>query len=164
LFQASSHWEQFEAGQTVAALPGRIGNYDEFIAEGWRPDFVGMTLRVYDPRSGLWSIFWLSNRGDGIDPANGTLTAPVVGRFEGDRGLFEGSDQLQGRPIRVRFEWRRIDPDRASWQRSFSADGGATWETNWTMQLTRERPADRRGAVTFDTYAAIPSGAKFASW
>ncbi len=130
-------WEQFEAQSQVRALPGGIGNLDEFTAPGWRPGYTGMTLRVYSPQGGRWSLYWLNNRDGGLDPATGHLQPPVVGSFQGDTGLFEGDDQFHGRPIKVRFTWRRVDATHAHWEQAFSADGGRQWETNWTMDLTR---------------------------
>jgi hypothetical protein len=29
-------------------------------------------------------------------------------------------------------------PDACRWEQAYSADGGKTWETNWTMEFSRE--------------------------
>jgi len=42
---------------------------------------------------------------------------------------------LNGRPIAIRFTWRPAVNPR--WEQAFSADGGATWETNWEMEFVR---------------------------
>ncbi|MCE9576880.1 MAG: hypothetical protein K8W52_27285 [Deltaproteobacteria bacterium] len=60
------------------------------------------------------------------------------GEFVGDHGEFYGDDEDGGRPVRVRFRWSRLGPDRAHWEQAFSPDGEA-WETNWTMDFTRAR-------------------------
>jgi hypothetical protein len=39
--------------------------------------------------------------------------------------------------VRVRFKWTHDTPATARWEQAFSADDGATWETNWIMQMTR---------------------------
>ncbi len=135
--QGCDDWEAFTAVARVQPLPGGVANFDTLVAEDWRPGWVGMTMRVYNPVTGLWSIYWVTNEGGGIDPATGVLGAPVVGRFDGDEGLFEGEDLLDGRPVRVRFHWRRLGPAAAHWAQSFSADGGRSWEVNWEMAFER---------------------------
>lgn len=135
--QDSNEWETFKATNHAHLLPGGIGNYDEFLPVGWRPGFVGMSLRAFNPQTQAWSIFWLTNRDGGIDAKTHGLQPPVVGRFEGDTGLFYGDELWEGRPIKVRFEWTRLGPDAARWQQAFSADGGKSWEVNWVMELKR---------------------------
>lgn len=151
--QGNDEWETFEATSTVQCLPGGVANFDTLVAEAWRPGWVGMSLRVYNPSTALWSIHWITNDGGGIDAATGQLEAPVVGRFEGDEGLFEGDDELDGRPIRVRFRWTRQGPDAARWEQAFSADAGRSWETNWVMDFERiptSHPLPSRVPPAFD--------------
>jgi len=134
--QGSTTWETFEAHGRAQPLPGGIGNYDDFLPVNWRPGFVGMSLRAYNPATQSWSIYWLDNQTGGLD-ANGQLLPPVVGGFTDGVGVFEGDDTLEGRPIRVRFIWSEITPTSARWEQAFSPDGGLTWETNWIMRMTR---------------------------
>jgi hypothetical protein len=58
---------------------------------------------------------------------------PVVGEFHDGVGLFLAKDTLNGVPIIVRFKWIASDPKQPRWEQAFSADNGASWETNWTM-------------------------------
>ncbi len=134
-----SPWESFTATNSVHALPGGIGNYDEYRPQQWRPGFVAMTLRVFDPVTGRWSIYWLTNRDGGLDPATGMLAPPVVGRFEHGEGVFYGEEQYKGRTAKVRFTWLPGDGRHARWEQAFSFDQGATWRTNWIMEFTRAR-------------------------
>ena len=133
---ASTEWETFEATAHARALPGGIGNYDDFIAEKWRPGFVGMSFRVFSPISKKWSIYWLDNKTGGLDPA-GRLTVPVVGEFKDGVGVFTGDDEFEGKPIIVRYIWSNITASSARWEQAFSADGGKSWEINWVMNQTR---------------------------
>lgn len=135
--QGCLDWEHFESTGTVQKLPGGMANFDTLVAPTWRPGWVGQTFRVFDPVAARWSIHWLTNEGAGIDPATGHLAVPVVGGFEGDEGGFEAVEAVDGRPVRVRFLWQRLGPDAARWQQAFSADDGATWETNWVMDFER---------------------------
>ncbi|MFO1338876.1 MAG: hypothetical protein U1F53_11705 [Burkholderiaceae bacterium] len=134
---AEADWETFDTELDAVKLPDGIGNADRFVAPAWRPGYVGSTLRVFNPRSGLWSLYSFDTRGNGFDEATSALLAPVVGRFHGDEGVFEGPDDFHGRPIRVRYHWTRTGPDSATWAQSFSADGGKTWEVNWTCEHHR---------------------------
>lgn len=133
----SNEWETFDAHLHVQRLPGKIGNFDEWVAEKWRPGFVGMALRVFNPTTNLWSIYWLTNVDGGLDGKSGQLTPPVVGKFQGDVGVFEGPDLFEGKPIRVRFVWTHLDADHAKWEQAFSADDGHTWEINWKMDMRK---------------------------
>ncbi|MEQ1595029.1 MAG: hypothetical protein ABL985_08010 [Casimicrobium sp.] len=135
--EGSDAWETFEATQRCQPLPGGIGNYDNFIAESWRPGYVGMSLRIFNPTTRRWSIYWLNNRDGGIDAATGALSVPVVGEFQNGVGVFEADDVFGGKPIRVRYTWSHISDTSARWQQAFSVDRGQTWEVNWIMEMTR---------------------------
>ena len=128
---ACDEWVEFEATSRVHPILGGSGHVDEMSVPA-PPDgepFEGFTLRLFDPAAGTWSIWWSSTR------APGRLDPPVVGRFTGDRGVFECDDVVGGHTVRVRFEWSRADPLSPTWRQSFSYDSGATWKLNWTMVL-----------------------------
>lgn len=135
--QGCTEWESFAATQHNLALPGNIGNFDDFIAESWRPGFVGLSLRLFNPQTNLWSIYWLDNQTGGLNAA-GNLQPPVVGKFEEGTGVFEGDDVLDGHAIRVRYTWSAITARSARWEQAMSGDGGQTWEMNWRMDFERD--------------------------
>jgi hypothetical protein len=130
--QQCTEWQEFEAWQEVRPVLGGIANVDRLVAvfPDGRP-LEGMTLRIFNPRTRLWSLYWVDDRGCELQP-------PVVGRFENGRGTFHGADELDGKPIRIVFHWTDITPTSARWEQAFSPDGGKTWETNWRMTMTRE--------------------------
>ena len=101
----------------------------------WK-DFVGVTVRTYDPKTGLWRLYWVDNRFSA-----GVIQPPVVGSFHGNVGIFEGRDTFNGRPIVIRFTWT-VNPRgsrvAAKWNQAFSADGGKTWETNWYNEFIHD--------------------------
>ncbi|NUU20709.1 MAG: hypothetical protein HOV68_04205, partial [Streptomycetaceae bacterium] len=78
LFADRDEWEEFPGRATVRPLLGGLGNIDEitFPTHGW----AGTTLRLYDLATRKWSIHWASSRTGRLDP-------PVVGGFDGDRGV-----------------------------------------------------------------------------
>lgn len=135
-FAGSNDWESFTARQTNRPLPAGIGNYDDFVAADWRPDFVGMSLRVFNPVTQLWSIYWLDNQTGGLN-SQGQLNPPVVGKFEAGIGTFTGDDVIDGRPVKVRYVWSNISANTAHWEQAMSLDGGKSWEVNWKMAMTR---------------------------
>ncbi|HTE49707.1 MAG TPA: hypothetical protein VK698_02455 [Kofleriaceae bacterium] len=131
--EGCTEWLEFEALQDAHLILGGLGNIDSFTA----PDFpggpvIGMTLRLFDPRTRLWSIYWADDRSVELQP-------PMVGRFENGRGLFHGDETFAGKPIKVRFLWSDLPPDAARWEQAFSTDGGATWEVNWVMEFSYDR-------------------------
>ncbi|SCG68336.1 hypothetical protein [Micromonospora inositola] len=122
-------WYEFPGVTRCWSVLGGAGNVDEvtFPTQG----FSGVTLRLHDPASDEWSLYWASSR-------SGLSLPPVVGRFGPDgRGVFTAEETYQGTPIVVRYLWSDITATTARWEQAFSVDGGGTWETNWTADFTR---------------------------
>lgn len=146
----SREWADFVTCDEGGPLPGGIGDTDYWKASYWK-DFVGVTVRTYDPKTGLWRIYWVDNKFSA-----GVIDPPVVGKFVGNVGIFEGRDTYNGTPVLVRFTWtvnptaaqtgadweRAANPKGArvvaKWQQAFSADGGTTWETNWYNEFIQD--------------------------
>ena len=125
-------------GTTVVThLLGGRANLVELEAEGPRGPFRGLSLRLYDPRAGTWSLHF-------ANAANGQLVAPTVGGFHDGRGEFFSDETLDGKPIRVRLVISDITPASCRFEQAFSADGGKTWETNWIAIDTRVGAAPAR--------------------
>src|SRR3954447_21924111 len=130
---AEGLWDEFPATCTVSMCVDGLVQLDHYDA----PDFPGrghvkaVTVRAYDATEDTWSIIWLCNYAQpDFDP--------MVGRWDGDTGLFFATTQdADGSPLDVRFAWSRDGDDRARWEQAFSFDGRATWDVNWTMDMTR---------------------------
>ena len=133
LVEPDSGWVEFYAEVEAAPILGGVGNIDTYKAPDFpgRPGFEGFTLRLFEPETGLWRIWWASSIG------GGQLDEPVVGRFEDGVGVFECDDVVEEVPLRVRYTWKDIAADSVTWEQSFSFDAGATWDTNWIMRSTR---------------------------
>ena len=133
LTQGDDEWIQFEATSEARPIVGGAGNIDTYSAPDFpgRPGFEGFTLRLFEPATGLWRIWWASSIGDGL------LDEPVVGRFEDGVGIFECDEVIDGILLRVRYTWTVETWDSLRWQQSFSFDGGESWDTNWVMESTR---------------------------
>jgi hypothetical protein len=53
-------------------------------------------------------------------------------------GVFECDDHFEGQPIRVQYQWTRVDANHARWQQSFLPNGSNAWEANWTAEFARK--------------------------
>jgi hypothetical protein len=133
LVQGDDDWVEFESHSVAWPILGGIGNADTFKAPKFpgRPGFEGFSLRLFEPETGLWRIWWASTIG------NGRLEPAVIGRFVDGVGRFECDEVIDGVPVRTRFTWKDITDDSATWEQSFSFDNGETWDTNWVTRHTR---------------------------
>lgn len=92
----------------------------------------GMTLRLYDPATYLWSLYWGTTK-------IGLALPQQVGHFNPNGvGQFYADDKWQGTPVIVRFKWWLNSGDHPRFEQAFSTDRGRTWETNWTTDYTRK--------------------------
>jgi hypothetical protein len=127
-------WIEFESRSEVGPILDGWGHIERiyFAPTADDPAPEGFTLRLFDPTTDRWRIWWSATAAPGV------LDTPVEGSFTDGRGVFESRDVLGGRPARVRFEWLTADPDRPVWQQSFSFDDGVTWRRNWVMTFVRQ--------------------------
>jgi hypothetical protein len=133
----STEWTEFEARSDVEPLLNGVGQLDRYSVARDGATVEGITLRLFNPATGEWSLHWA----DTLRP--GVLLPPMVGRFKGDLGEFFGDETVDGRKVLCRFYWTRTDAGAPRWEQAFSDDNGRTWETNWIMTFTR-RPSSLR--------------------
>jgi hypothetical protein len=133
-----TEWIEFEGVAECRPILDGLGNVDTLTVESMPPmniRYLGATLRLFHPGTGTWKIWWMSTRLPGV------LDPPVEGRFDGDRGIFEGVDEYEGTPFVARYEWDVLGDGKAQWAQRFSWDDGATWdELNFIMTHTRLEP------------------------
>ena len=127
----STEWIEFDAHSDVQPLLEGLGQLDRYRAVRDGNAIEGVTLRLFNPATGEWSLHWA----DTVNP--GVLLPPMVGKFNGDVGEFLGDEFVDGKKVLCRFNWTRTNPDSPRWEQAFSDDGGKTWETNWIMTFTR---------------------------
>ena len=125
-------WIEFESTQEMYRVLNGIGNIDNFLAEFDGEPFEGMSLRLFNPKTRLWSIYW-------ADTNEGKLDPPVVGSFENNIGHFFTRDRFNGKEIVVVFRWDARDRNNPVWSQAFSDDKGETWEWNWYMYMSKIR-------------------------
>ncbi len=128
--KGSTDWEEFEGISVARKVLGGLGNVDEASFDRASGRLEGMTVRLFDPASQEWSLHWASS-------TQTVLDTPMVGRFKNGRGEFFAYETFEGQHIFSRFIWSEITATTCRWEQAFSADGGATWETNWIMESVR---------------------------
>jgi len=127
----STRWVEYRGTSDVRPLLGGRANVVELSVEGPAGRIEGVSLRLYNPKARQWTLNFASVR-------NGLLTPPVTGAFDAKgKSIFYGTDTVNDRMILVRFVISDVTPNSARFEQAFSADGGATWETNWIAVDTR---------------------------
>lgn len=122
-------WDEFTSHSTCWSVFDGAGNIDEIVFPD--KDYKGLTLRLYDPKTDEWSLYWVNSK-LGLSPV------PQVGRFGPDgRGVFSADDVYDGIEVKINYIWSEITDNSCRWEQEFSDDGGRTWETNWIMEFTR---------------------------
>ena len=125
-----TEWTEFESTQEMYRVLNGIGNIDNYLATFDGVPFEGMSVRLFNPKTKLWSIYW-------ADSIEGKLDPPVVGSFENNVAHFFTRNILNDKKILIVFRWDVRDKENPVWSQAFSADNGKTWEWNWYMYFTR---------------------------
>lgn len=119
----STEWTSFESAVEMHQILDGRGNIDKYSDHASGKPYEGVALRLFNPATRLWSIYW-------ADGNSGTLDPPVVGSFENKIGHFFARDTYKGQPIIVVFRWDARNPKFPVWSQAFSTDEGKTWEWN----------------------------------
>jgi hypothetical protein len=122
----NTEWMEFTStSENLGSVLNGIGNIDFYRATFDGKPFEGLTVRLFNPQTRLWSLYWVASDVGIMDP-------PVVGSFEGSVGLFYCKDVYKGTPVLVVFKWDKTDPENPVWSQAFSADNGKSWEWNYS--------------------------------
>jgi hypothetical protein len=126
----SNTWVELEgAGACHKIWDGRA-QLDTLEVDGPTGHIEGLTLRLYNPESHQWRLYWSNSK-------NGILDPPQVGEFKDGSGDFFAQDTIKGKTILIRYEWTRLNTNSPHFEQSFSDDGGKTWEVNWITDQAR---------------------------
>ena len=128
--KGSEEWIEFEGDTVARKILNGIGNLDDNLIQMKTGPVHAVTLRLFNPTSREWSIYWSTDR-------TGILDVPVIGGFKDGLGQFYSQEVFEGRHIYSRFIWSKITATACQWEQAFSEDGGKTWETNWVMEFAR---------------------------
>jgi hypothetical protein len=127
----NNEWDEFESELHMKKALNGMGNVENYYASFDRKPFEGLAVRLFNPHTRLWIIYWMDTNGMMMDQH------PVMGSFEKGIGKFYAQDTFDGKEILVIYQWDATDPKQPIWSQAFSIDNGKTWEWNWEMKLIR---------------------------
>ena len=135
----STTWVTYEGTTIVRPACDGQANLVELKVSGPVGTIEGVSLRLFEPETKLWSLSFANMRGGG-------LQIPAVGSFKDGRGEFYNDDTYKDRKIKVRFIISDITPTSCHFEQAFSEDDGKTWEVNWIADDTRIKTAKHKAA------------------
>jgi hypothetical protein len=97
---------------------------DTIEVDGDSGHIEGLTLRMFNPESQQWQLYWANSRIGKFDP-------PQVGAFKNGHGDFYATDVINKKVVLIRYDWTATTSDSPHFEQAFSDDGGKTWEVNW---------------------------------
>jgi hypothetical protein len=127
----STTWVEFDGTSVTRKVWDGRADLEEFEVDSPTGHIQGMTLRLYDPQTQQWSLYWATSK-------SGAMGVPTIGEFKNGRGEFFDTEPSgpNGRSILCRFVWTNTNTDTPHFEQSFSEDGGKTWEVNWITDQT----------------------------
>jgi len=127
----SNNWEEFKSTLHMKRALNGMGNVENYFATFDGKPFEGMAIRLFNPNTKLWIVYWMDTGSIIMDPH------PVTGSFENGVGKFYAKDSFNGKPIIVLYQWDARNMEQPIWSQAFSDDNGKTWEWNWEMKLSK---------------------------
>jgi hypothetical protein len=130
---------------------GGVCDIDYWKASFWK-DFVGVTVRTYDRRTGLWRIYWIDNTfsggvigyrsWDNLTAAWGNSRDPIRSMaYPSSCARYTWTLNPTGLPIAAKWE-QALNPSGspvvAKWEQAFSKDRGKSWETKWYNEFIHD--------------------------
>jgi len=126
----STTWVEFDGTSVTRPVWNGRADLNEFESDSSEGHLEGLTLRLFDPQSLQWRIYWANGKDAILDP-------PMIGEYKNGRGEFYCQQLWKGRAVFVRFIWTNTNTNTPHFEQSFSDDGGKTWEVNWITNQTR---------------------------
>jgi hypothetical protein len=126
----SANWVDLTGTGNCYPLWSGAAQLDTFLVDGPKGRIEGLTLRLYNPKSRQWRLYWANSK-------DGVVAVPQIGEFKKGHGEFYAQDALGDKSILVRYDWTALASHSPHFEQSFSEDGGKTWEVNWITDQTR---------------------------
>lgn len=126
----ATRWNKMTGAVIDQPLWNGRANLEKIEASGAAGHFQGLTLFLYDPKTGQWSQQFASS-------SDGIMEEPVYGEFKNGHGVFYGWSGNGNKKALERDMWSNITPNSYHFEIASSADGGKTWVKEFIAQLTR---------------------------
>jgi hypothetical protein len=127
----SDEWSEFESTLHMKKTLNGMGNIEDYYATFGGKPFEGMAVRLFNPHTKLWTVYWMDTSSMIMDQH------PVTGSFENGLGKLYAKDTFNGKEIVVLYQWDATNAEQPKWSQAFSTDEGKTWEWNWEMKLSK---------------------------
>ena len=85
-------WIEFQAEMETKTILNGLGLMDEMKSTHYGDNFIGLSIRMFNPETNIWRIFWA----DTANPGN-YLKEQVLGEFKNGIGEFYGKELYQGK-------------------------------------------------------------------
>jgi hypothetical protein len=90
----------------------------------------GVSVSMFDARSGRWKQTWVDNQGEYLD---------FVGEFkDGQMTLQREAVKPDGTKVQQRMVYKNISPNEFDWSWEQSLDNGKTWQVLWPIHYKRK--------------------------
>ena len=103
----STTWVEYRGTGFCRKVWAGRAELDEAVFDGPSDHIEGPVLRLYNPQSHQWRLYWANSRNGIIDP-------PQIGEFKNGRGEFFAQDTINSKSVFIRFEWSRMTSDSPS--------------------------------------------------
>lgn len=125
-------WTEFMAEMETKPILNGLGLMDEMKSSYFGDEFIGLSIRMVDPKTNNWTIYWA----DTASPEN-YLKEQVTGGFDNGVGEFFGEEEYKGQSYQLRFTWIKPSETTAKWEQAYYDTTNELWETNWIMEFYR---------------------------
>ena len=99
--------------------------------------FEAWSIRKYNPANQTWQQRWFDVSSPGVAEWQGSFNE--AGEFIGfSKAYLDAEGNIKGDQA-TREIFDNITPDSFSWRYEATADGGQTWEVQWTLEYTRRK-------------------------
>jgi hypothetical protein len=132
-------WELTWPGNTAGQLAHGTNNVtrildgcvvQENFSGGDAMPLRGLSVSLFNARSGKWQQTWVDNEGAYLD---------FVGEFkDGQMTLAREATKPDGRKVIQRMVYKNITPSEFDWNWENSSDGGNTWKVVWPIHYHRK--------------------------